>query len=59
MLALFIEIAENFRTEIEKPVAYEPMRQCLENFLPEQDYNIRNKLYIYRLQIEEDFKLKV
>ncbi len=55
MLALFIEIAENFRTEIEKPVAYEPMRKCLENFLPEQDYDIRNKLYIYRLQIEEDF----
>ena len=55
MLALFIEIAKNFRTEIEKPVAYETMRQCLENFLPEQDYDIRNKLYIYRLQIEEDF----
>ena len=59
MLVLFIKISKNFGTEIENPVADERMRQCLENFLPNQDYNIRNKLYIYRLQIEEDFKLKV
>ena len=59
MLVLFIKISKNFGTEIENPVADERMRQYLENFLPNQDYNIRNKLYIYRLQIEEDFKLKV
>ncbi len=55
MLALFIKIVKNFRTEIDKPVADQRMRQCLENFLAEQIDDIRNKLYIYRLQIEEDF----
>ena len=59
MLALFIKIAKNFGTEIENPVADERMWQWLENLLPEQIDDIRNKLYIYRLQIKEDFKLKV
>ena len=58
MLALFSKIAKNFRTEIENPVADERIRQWLENFLLEQIDDIRNKLYICRLQIEEDFIAK-